>query len=84
MKEVLSNTVPMMLSEDYKERFKAEYQQLVVRCSGLNDMLINWNEGKLDFTPKCKKEIFENQFVAMSQYLKILRERAQIESIKLY
>ena len=28
---VLSNTVDKMLSEDYKERFIAEYQQLIRR-----------------------------------------------------
>ena len=39
----LADTVQMMVSEDYKERFKAEYYQLVVRRNALWRML-----GKLD------------------------------------
>ena len=42
---VLSNTVDKMLSEDYKERFIAEYQQLSIRHDGLKKMLDNWDKG---------------------------------------
>lgn len=46
---VLSNTVDKMLSEDYKERFIAEYQQLSIRHDGLKKMLDNWDKGNLNF-----------------------------------
>ena len=35
----LSETVKMMNSADYKERFKAEYNQLAIRYYGLKGML---------------------------------------------
>ena len=35
----LSDTVEMMNSTDYKERFKAEYYQLKTRICGLENML---------------------------------------------
>jgi hypothetical protein len=39
---ILADTVDLMCSEDYKERFIAEYYQLKVRFDALNDMLIKW------------------------------------------
>ena len=42
----LSNTVEMMNSNDYKERFKAEYAQLVIRYKGLTNMLRKWVLGE--------------------------------------
>ena len=35
----LSETVEMMNSTDYKDRFKAEYYQLAIRYKGLKAML---------------------------------------------
>ena len=37
----LADTVEMMNSSDYKERFKAEYAQLVIRYYGLRNMLFD-------------------------------------------
>ena len=37
----LVDTVEMMDSSDYKERFKAEYAQLVIRYYGLRNMKVN-------------------------------------------
>lgn len=45
----LKDTVEMMNSDDYKERFKAEYYQLVTRYRGLKSMLIKWDEGNIKF-----------------------------------
>lgn len=47
----LEDTVEMMVSEDYKERFKAEYFQLAVRVDGLKNMLNKWDKRELNFTP---------------------------------
>ena len=79
----LKETVPMMESEDYKERFKAEYYQLSLRLDGLTNMLIKWENNTLDFEPKCSKETLENQFIFMQGYIGILRLRAEIEGIDL-
>ena len=37
--EELKETVELMLSNDYKERFKAEYYQLKIRIDRLYNML---------------------------------------------
>ena len=37
---ILSETINGMVSNDYKERFIAEYQQVVIRYKGLKKCLI--------------------------------------------
>ena len=41
----LKQTVEMMNSADYKERFKAEYMQVVIRYKKLANMLGKWTQG---------------------------------------
>lgn len=79
----LKDTVEMMNSKDYKERFKGEYWQLLLRLDSLCGMLTRWEHGMLDFTPKCSKETLENQVIFMQGYLASLRLRAEIEGIDL-
>lgn len=79
----LKDTVEMMNSEDFKERFKAEYYQLLIRLDGLVAMLMKWENGMLGFEPKCSKETLENQVIFMQGYLKVLRLRAEVEGIEL-
>ena len=73
-----------MISEDFKERFKAEYYQLLIRFDALTSMLNKWKNNMLDFEPKCSKETLENQVLFMQGYIGILRLRAEIEEIDLY
>ena len=79
----LKDTVEMMNSEDFKERFKAEYYPLLIRLDGLTSMLFKWKNNMLDFEPKCSKETLENQVIFMQGYKAILRLRAEIEEIDL-
>ena len=79
----LKDTIEMMTSEDFKERFKAEYYQLLFRLDSLTCMLNKWKNNMLDFEPKCSKETLENQVIFMQGYIGILRLRAQIEEIEL-
>lgn len=79
----LKDTMEMMNSKDFKERFKAEYYQLSIRLDGLAGMLIKWENNMLDFTPKCSKETLENQVIFMQGYKKTLELRAEIEGIEL-
>lgn len=79
----LKETVLMMNSTDYKERFKAEYYQLSIRLDGLVAMLMKWENGMLGFEPKCSKETLENQVIFMQGYLNTLRLRAELEGIEL-
>ena len=53
----LKDTVEMMGSSDYKERFRAEYFQLDIRINGLSNMLEKYKEGTLAFTPSCSYEV---------------------------
>lgn len=79
----LKETVEMMNSTDYKERFKAEYLQLVIRYKGLKSMLEKWDEGTLGFVPTCPRSTYNIQIKAMTDYIAVLEARAVIEGIEL-
>ena len=79
----LKDTIDLMISEDYKDRFKAEYQQLKIRANKLNTMLKKYKDGTLEFAPKCSYEVLYEQFVHMKDYLDDLEKRANIEGISL-
>ena len=79
----MKNTVAFMLSEDYKERFKAEYHQLRNRLDKLNAMLEKWDAGALDFTPTCPRSTYNTQRGAMVDYLAVLESRAVMEDVEL-
>ena len=79
----LKDTVEMMNSADYKERFKAEYMQLNIRISKLAGMLSAWSVGKLGFSPTCSYALLEAQLNAMNTYRFFLEERAILEGIEL-
>lgn len=80
----LKDTVEMMNSTDFKERFKAEYLQLKIRMDGLAGMLIKMENNMLDFTPHCSYDLLNGQLKAMNLYASYLEERADIEGINLY
>lgn len=77
----LEETVKMMMSEDYKERFKAEYYQLLNRYIKLLDMVEKWEEDKLDFIPTCPLSTYVMQLDAMEAYLSVLEARAVMEKV---
>ena len=79
----LKDTVAMMTSVDYKERFQAEYYQLKNRTGKLIAMLEEWDKGILPFTPTCPRILLERQLGCMMDYLSLLALRAQLEGIDL-
>lgn len=79
----LDETVKLMNSADYKERFKGEYLQLKIRMQGLAAMLKKYKEGTLNFKPSCSYDLLNGQFKAMDMYASHLEERAKIENIEL-
>jgi len=79
----LKDTVEGMLSEDYKERFKAEYLQTKIRYDKLHTMIIKYEAGVLNFQPTCPIELLKNQAKYMGMYLYQLEVRAQLEGIEL-
>ena len=79
----LKDTVKLMESEDFKDRFKAEYCQTKIRYEKLHTMIVKYEAGTLNFEPKCSIELLKEQSAAMGKYLYMLEVRAQIENIKL-
>ena len=79
----LADTVEMMNSADYKERFKAEYAQLVIRYYGLRNMLEKWDNGTLEFKPTCPRSTYNLQIKAMTDYIAVLEARAVMENVDL-
>lgn len=79
----LKDTVEMMDSADYKERFKAEYQQVVIRYRKLKAMLDKWNNGELNFNPTCPRSTYNMQIKAMADYIAVLEARAVMENVDL-
>ena len=79
----LEETIDKMISSDYTDRFKAEYDQLQTRIRSLAKMLDGYAKGKLDFEPKCSYTMLNNQLRIMKKYESILESRAKIEEIQL-
>lgn len=79
----LKDTVEMMNSADYKERFKAEYNQLAIRYKGLKSTLDKWDNKTLQFKPTCPRSTYNMQIKAMVDYLAVLEARAVMENVDL-
>ena len=79
----LKDTIKLMNSDDYKERFKAEYYQTKIRYDKLHKMLVKYEAKTLDFELSCPPEILERQACYMGNYLRTLEVRAEIEKIEL-
>lgn len=79
----LKDTVALMESDDYKERFRGEYYQTKIRKEKLDAMLKKWDEGQLEFNPTCPREMYDDQIAGMSAYLNVLEKRAVIENVDL-
>ena len=80
---ILKDTIDMMNSSEYQQRFKAEYYQLVIRYYKLKVMLDKWDNGTLEFTPTCPRSTYNIQIKAMTDYIAILEARAVMEDIDL-
>lgn len=80
---MLNDTITMMLSDDYKERFKAEYYQAKIRFNKLAIMLNKYEDGQLEFIPACPISLLYGQLSDMRHYITTLESRAIIEDIVL-
>ena len=83
MPNELRDTIEMMNSENYKERFKAEYYQVVIRYQKLKSMLDKLDNDQLEFTPTCPRSTYNMQIVAMIDYIAVLEARAVMEGVEL-
>lgn len=69
--------------EAYKERFIKEYTELSERITKLDNIIIKYIEGTLDFTPDCPIDLLIRQSYSMGLYKRALEERASYEHINL-
>ena len=79
----LKDTVEEMLSDDYIQRFKAEYNQTKIRYNKLQKLVVKYEAGTLGFEPKCPIEVLKDQKRYMGCYLFKMEVRAEIEGIEL-
>lgn len=77
----LKDTVDLMLSDNYIERFQAEFHQLNIRIAELRRLLKGYREG--NFTSNCPFELLYKQLIFMLIYRDMLEERAEKENIDL-
>lgn len=68
---------------EWQVRFKEEYCDLKNRQAKLHKMLVKYDAGTLDFKPTCPVELLRQQEIVMSEYMRILEIRAQIEGVVL-
>lgn len=88
----LKETVEMMQSADYKERFKAEYYQTKIRYEKLKRFNAKIEAAELTRYQRnvleepmhdCPSGLLREQQAAMGNYLHLLEVRAEIEHIDL-
>lgn len=80
----LKDTITLMQSDDYVERFVAEYLQLRIRKEKLEELIVKYKRNELSFTPDCSIAMLEVRLTVMIEYMLILEEQARIEKINLY
>ncbi len=79
----LRDTIDNMISDDYRERLIAEYQQLSIRKRKLGNYLWAIKEGKAaSIGPELHKNLWQ-QFKAMARYKKLMEERARLMKLTL-
>lgn len=79
----LQDTIELMNSAEYKDRFKAEYYQAKIRYDKLDDMTVKYEACTLTFIPKCSLDLLKEQKKYLGNYIRILKIRAEIEGIEL-
>ena len=78
----LKDTINLMTSNDYKERFLAEYWQLKIRHQKLQIAIARKSQ-RLDRDTKTPIDALQAQAHVMERYLNLLRLRAREEDILL-
>lgn len=66
---------------EWQVRFREEYRDLKNRQAKLHKMLVRYDAGTLDFKPTCPVELLRQQEIVMSEYMRILEIRAQMEGV---
>ena len=78
----LVETVNLMCSSDFKDRFTAEYAQLIIRLSKLNNVLNSQSDTRFE-VDDATRDLMLKQRDAMESYKMCLEKRADILGIDL-
>lgn len=93
--ETLAETSKFMSSDDYKERFIAEYMQLKIRTEKLENYLAKcWAKVHCDsfelsqklekeYPHDCTLDLLKQQLDKMREYLFVLKQRSVIENLNI-
>lgn len=79
----LKDTVKLMTSDDWKDRFIAEYLQTKIRYEKLHAIIIRREVGKCEFETPIPLESWNMQAQHMGMYLRELEKQAVIHGIAL-
>jgi hypothetical protein len=79
----LKDTVDLMTSADWKDRFKAEYLQTKIRYEKLHALIVKREVGRLNFSTPIPIESWKTQAQHMGLYLYELEKQAAIHGIEL-
>ena len=84
---LLKDTCTLMCSVDYKERFIAEYHQVLERRKSLKNFIdkiqASFYTGKEEPKHDCPVSILKKQLAVMDDYISVLELRASIEEVEL-
>lgn len=73
----LKDTVALMESDDYKDKFKAEYWQTKMRFDALRKTIVKLDAGTLNLNTDIR--LLREQVNAMGSYLYILEVRRKLK-----
>lgn len=79
----LEDTIELMKSADWKDRFKAEYLQTKIRYEKLHNMIIKREVGRVGFETPIPLDSWVAQAKHMGLYLYELEKQAAIHGIDL-
>lgn len=71
-------------SDEYADRFRAEFWALSKRLTNIDGLLYRWRNGKLNHIPESSYSLMNKQLYAMQDYWHMLILRAEDEDIDLY
>ena len=77
----LKNVEDTPVMPEWQTRFIREYRDLKNRKAKLHKMIVKYDAGTLDFKPTCPVELLRQQEITMSEYMRILEIRAEIEGV---
>lgn len=79
----LKDTIDLMTSDNWVDRFKAEYLQTKIRYEKLHRMIVSREVGKQTFNTPISLESWKEQAKHMGMYLYELEKQAAIHEIDL-